>query len=101
MVDVMYLHSDRWLCGLCVCTMTDGGCVLHSDGWLMVSMFKQEVKSKPGDIRPRLLENMALIATKQKQNVERALSAFMDICSNEVSNNRHLSCVISNTRSLF
>nr|KAG5695130.1 hypothetical protein BaRGS_017229 [Batillaria attramentaria] len=43
----------------------------------------KEVKAKPGDIRPRLLENMALIATKQKQNVERALSAFMDICSNE------------------
>ncbi|KAL8568907.1 Tetratricopeptide repeat protein 21B [Nucella lapillus] len=43
----------------------------------------KEVKSKPGDLRPRLLENMALIATKQKQNVERALSSFMDICSNE------------------
>ena len=55
----------------------------------MVNVFTQEVKSKPGDIRPRLLENMALIATKQKQNVERALSAFMDICSNEVSGTRH------------
>lgn len=43
----------------------------------------KEVKAKPGDIRPRLLENMAMIATKQKQNVEKALSAFMDICSNE------------------
>lgn len=43
----------------------------------------KEVKAKPGDIRPRLLENMALIATKQKQNVEKALSAFMDMCSNE------------------
>ncbi|PVD35924.1 hypothetical protein C0Q70_02893 [Pomacea canaliculata] len=43
----------------------------------------KEVKPKPGDIRPRLLENMALIATKQKQNVERALSAFMEICSSE------------------
>ncbi|KAK7092869.1 tetratricopeptide repeat protein 21B-like [Littorina saxatilis] len=43
----------------------------------------KEVKSKPGDIRPRLLQNMALIATKQKQNVEKALSNFMDICSNE------------------
>ena len=47
-------------------------------------VFLQEVKPKPGDIRPKLLENMALIATKQKGNVERALSAFMEIAAHEV-----------------
>ena len=44
----------------------------------------QELKPKPGDIRPKLLENMALLATKQKQNVEKALSAFMDLTVDEV-----------------
>ena len=44
----------------------------------------QELKPKPGDIRPKLLENMALIATKQKQNVEKALSSFMDLTVDEV-----------------
>ncbi|XP_041371664.1 tetratricopeptide repeat protein 21B-like [Gigantopelta aegis] len=43
----------------------------------------REVKPKPGDIRPKLLENMALIATKQKSNVEKALSAFMEIAAHE------------------
>lgn len=43
----------------------------------------KEIKPKPGDIRPKLLENMALLATKQKQNVEKALNAFMEITSNE------------------
>ena len=45
----------------------------------------QELKPKPGDIRPKLLENMALLATKQKQNVEKALSAFMDLTVDEVN----------------
>ena len=43
------------------------------------------MKPKPGDIRPKLLENMALIATKQKGNIEKALNAFMEISTNEVS----------------
>ncbi|KAL5010855.1 hypothetical protein ScPMuIL_013160 [Solemya velum] len=43
----------------------------------------KEVKPKAGDLRLRLLENMALIATKQKQSVEKALSAFMEISANE------------------
>ena len=45
----------------------------------------KETKPKPGDVRARLLENMVLIATKNKNNIEKALSAFMDIASNEVS----------------
>ena len=45
----------------------------------------QELKPKAGDIRPKLLENMALIATKQKGNIEKALNAFMEISTNEVS----------------
>ncbi|XP_046549679.1 tetratricopeptide repeat protein 21B-like [Haliotis rubra] len=43
----------------------------------------REVKPKPGDFRPKLQVNMALIASKQKSNVEKALSAFMDIASYE------------------
>ncbi|XP_064595299.1 tetratricopeptide repeat protein 21B-like isoform X2 [Liolophura sinensis] len=43
----------------------------------------REIKSRPGDLRPRILENMALIATKNRQNVEKALSSFMEIASNE------------------
>ncbi|KAK6182507.1 hypothetical protein SNE40_010181 [Patella caerulea] len=43
----------------------------------------KEAKPKPGDIRHKLLENMALIATKQKLAVEKALAAFMDIATNE------------------
>ncbi|XP_059173967.1 tetratricopeptide repeat protein 21B-like [Physella acuta] len=43
----------------------------------------KEVKPKPGDLRVTILENMALIATKQKTNVEKALSSFMEICSAE------------------
>ena len=42
------------------------------------------MKPKPGDIRYKVLENMILVATKHKSNVEKALSAFMDISSNEV-----------------
>ncbi|XP_012939708.1 tetratricopeptide repeat protein 21B isoform X2 [Aplysia californica] len=43
----------------------------------------REAKPKPGDVRHTVLENMALIASKQKQNIERALNNFMEICSNE------------------
>merc|ERR1719239_679559 len=43
----------------------------------------REVKPKPGEMRHTVLENMALIASKQKQNIERALNNFMEICSNE------------------
>lgn len=42
------------------------------------------MKPKPGDIKPKLLENMALIATKQKASIEKALNAFMEISTNEV-----------------
>ena len=42
------------------------------------------MKPKPGDIRYKVLENMILVATKHKSNVEKALSAFMDISTNEV-----------------
>lgn len=45
----------------------------------------KEVKPKPGDLRPFVLENMALIATKQKQNIEKAINNFMEICSSEAS----------------
>ncbi|XP_061174848.1 tetratricopeptide repeat protein 21B-like isoform X2 [Saccostrea echinata] len=43
----------------------------------------KEVKAKPGDLRPKMLENMALIASKQKQNVEKALNNLMEISANE------------------
>ncbi|XP_013391055.1 tetratricopeptide repeat protein 21B [Lingula anatina] len=43
----------------------------------------KELRQRPGDIRPRLLENMLLIATKNKQNIEKALAAFMEIASAE------------------
>ncbi|KAK3772094.1 hypothetical protein RRG08_061179 [Elysia crispata] len=43
----------------------------------------KEVKAKPGDLRPTILENLALITTKQKANVERALSSFMDMCAGD------------------
>ncbi|GFN94693.1 tetratricopeptide repeat protein 21b-like, partial [Plakobranchus ocellatus] len=43
----------------------------------------KEVKAKPGDLRPSILENMALISTKQKANVERALSSFMEMCAGD------------------
>ena len=45
---------------------------------------RQELKPKMGDVRGKLLENMALVATKNKTNVERALSTFMSIASTEV-----------------
>ena len=35
-------------------------------------------------MRYKVLENMILVATKHKNNVEKALSAFMDISTNEV-----------------
>lgn len=44
----------------------------------------QEVKAKPGDLRPKMLENMALIASKQKQNVEKAVNNLMEVSANEV-----------------
>ena len=47
-------------------------------------LFIQELKPKPGDIKAKVLENMALISSKSKANVEKALASLMDICSNEV-----------------
>ena len=44
----------------------------------------QEVKPKPGDLKPKILENMALVATKQKPAIEKALNNFMEISANEV-----------------
>lgn len=43
----------------------------------------KEVKAKPGDLRPKMLENMALIASKQKQNVEKAVNNLMEVSANE------------------
>ncbi|ELU05036.1 hypothetical protein CAPTEDRAFT_159405 [Capitella teleta] len=43
----------------------------------------REMKPKPGDIKAKVLENMVLISTKIKGNVEKALASLMDICSNE------------------
>ncbi|KAH9507420.1 Tetratricopeptide repeat protein 21B [Bulinus truncatus] len=45
----------------------------------------KEVKPKPGDLRHVILENMALIGTKQKANVEKALNSFSEICSGEAA----------------
>ncbi|BFZ22635.1 hypothetical protein BsWGS_25674 [Bradybaena similaris] len=45
----------------------------------------KEVKPKPGDLRPQILMNMSLIATKQKANVEKAVTSFVEICSSEVA----------------
>lgn len=47
-------------------------------------VYIQEVKAKPGDLRPKMLENMALIASKQKQNVEKAVNNLMEVSANEV-----------------
>lgn len=44
----------------------------------------REMKPRTGDLRHTILENMALVATRHKGNVEKALAAFMSICSNEV-----------------
>ena len=49
-----------------------------------VKPFSQEAKPLPGDLRPKLLENMTLIATKSKQNIEKALNAFLEISTQEV-----------------
>lgn len=38
-----------------------------------------------GHIQLRILENYCLLATKQKTNVEKALSVFTEIANNEVS----------------
>ena len=42
-----------------------------------------ELKPKPGDLKAMVLENMALIGTKNKSNVEKALAALMDVVTNE------------------
>lgn len=52
----------------------------------------QEVKAKPGDLRPKMLENMALIASKQKQNVEKAVNNLMEVSANEVRGVNHSVC---------
>lgn len=52
----------------------------------------QEVKAKPGDLRPKMLENMALIASKQKQNVEKAVNNLMEVSANEVRGVKHGVC---------
>ena len=44
----------------------------------------REMKPRQGDLRHQLLENMALVSTKQKGNVEQALAAFMEIIAHEV-----------------
>ena len=52
---------------------------------LRVVFVGQELKAKPGDQRPVFLANMALIATKQKANVEKAINSFMEMVSDEVT----------------
>ncbi|XP_052805384.1 tetratricopeptide repeat protein 21B-like isoform X2 [Mya arenaria] len=47
----------------------------------------KELKPKPGDQRPQYLANMALIATKQKANVEKAINSFMEMVSDEKQEN--------------
>ena len=44
----------------------------------------QEVKPREGNIRLQLMENMVLVASKTKSNVEKALSSFMEIASLQV-----------------
>ena len=44
----------------------------------------QDVKPKPGDLKYKVLENMILVSSKNKSNCEKALSAFMEISTNEV-----------------
>lgn len=58
----------------------------------MSVVYVQEVKAKPGDLRPKMLENMALIASKQKQNVEKALNNLMEVSANEVRALNHGVC---------
>ena len=43
-----------------------------------------ELKPRPDDLRAVLLQNMALVATKNKANVETAIQNFMEIASAEV-----------------
>ena len=46
----------------------------------------RDLKTRQGDIRPKLLENMMLLQTKSKSNMERALQSFMEIATENVSN---------------
>lgn len=64
----------------CICT------------YLTCALCIQEVKAKPGDLRPKMLENMALIASKQKQNVEKAVNNLMEVSANEVRVLRQVVC---------
>ncbi|XP_077996608.1 tetratricopeptide repeat protein 21B-like [Glandiceps talaboti] len=43
----------------------------------------KELKPQPGSVRHLILENSAVMATKSKPNIEKALSAFMEIATNE------------------
>ena len=43
-----------------------------------------ELKPKDGDLRALILENMALIASKNKAHVERAIGALMEVTNTEV-----------------
>ncbi|XP_052258735.1 tetratricopeptide repeat protein 21B-like isoform X2 [Dreissena polymorpha] len=47
----------------------------------------KDLKPKAGDQRPTYLLNMALIATKQKANVEKAINSFMEMVSDESREN--------------
>ena len=49
----------------------------------------KDLKGRPGDVRSRLLENMMLVQTKSKSNIERALQQFMEIATEHVSNRYH------------
>lgn len=50
----------------------------------MSFVYIQEVKVKFGDLRFKMLENMALIVFKQKQNVEKVVNNLMEVSVNEV-----------------
>lgn len=39
----------------------------------------KDLRPRPGDLRPKILENMALVATKNKANVEKAIAVFTEI----------------------
>ncbi|XP_070546763.1 tetratricopeptide repeat protein 21B-like [Ptychodera flava] len=43
----------------------------------------KELKPQPGSVKHLILENSALMATKSKSNMDKALAAFMEIATNE------------------
>ena len=59
----------------------------HASGFLMrvtELICFQELKPKGNGLKYRILENYALMANKNKSNIEKALSNFMEIATAEV-----------------